>query len=687
MPVNMRHDAAVDQQGSRNRCAPSPTSGSGHWVRCKLHAELIEDAHPGSGSGGAGVDALVARDREDRPVIWASHLEGVLRNAARRLQGQQTAEAFFGRAGGARQRFILTSLYTTQDAVCRIWRSAARASFDNRAPKKDTLRAIEFVEKGTQFEGFVDLPADDLPLLERLIAEVDTIGSGCASGSGRVRLALSQMQVIPHPLGQPTSRLLLLLRNVDPVSITKTATPTNLIPSFAFVPGRSLLGAMADWLFGEANQSAAALLVSGSVSVSDALPLPDQPTKLDSIKLEGVEVIPAPLSLRSEKPPGASGNTPWWAMAAVAPRRIDQEKRGNHEAQKLKRPEPDLFVCRFGLGSAWIAYRPCLRVRLRNGRPNPTQPDPSLFAVEQIAERTLFFAELRGGAAQMAVLGDALRPVLEGGRWLQVGRGGAPVEVVRAEWVAPGRPAEVNAPAYLTLTSDLLVRDERLRWLTVLDASVMAMIPGWPESVVVKPVVQESAPVHGFNGTSRLWRQPAAAVRRGSVFTVDGTGVTDLARAAADGRWLGERTHEGFGRFRLDNLNALPGVSDGVSKTPWEEPRPSSNHDEPDDAIAMVTRHWFEEHKRLATATPSAPCPSLSQWFDLVSDLGRDSAEALSSRTNPSTAGKRPWRDGDARAILDEIQKLPNGERAAHAGIFVRWLRAEMRAEMRKRES
>ena len=686
MSENMDQDVPIRREQNPDTNGFSPPSGSVNWIRYKLTADLIEDAHPGSGSGGVGIDALVARDREDRPVIWASHLEGALRDAARRLRGQEAAEAFFGRPGGQRQRFVLTSLYATRDATYRVWRSAARDSFDNRASKEHSLRAIEFVSKGTRFEGLVELPADDIPYFRRLIAEVDAIGHGRATGAGRVKLTLSEMQVTPRPVGQATSRLLLLLRNVDPISITKTATPTNLIPSFAFVPGRSLLGALADWLLGENRRSAAALLVSGLVSVSDALPLCDDPTKR-SVKLEAVEVIPAPLSLRSEKPSGTPGNTPWWAVPESPLQRVDQSlgKSENGERLKLKRPEPDLFVCCLGLGSSWTAYRPRFRIRLRNGRPNPTQPDPSLFAVEQIAEGTLFLAELRGDAKEMAVLGDALRPVLEGRRWLQVGRGGAPVEVVRAEWVAPGRPAEANAPAYLTLTSDLLVRDERLRWLTVLDASMMAGIPGWPEGVEAKPVVQESAPVHGFNGTSRLWRQPAAAVRRGSVFTVVGPGVADLARAAADGRWLGERTHEGFGRFRLDDVNALPGITENLSMAPAEQLQPSLASDEPDDAIALTTRGWFEEHKRLAD--PSAPCPSLSQWFDLVSNLEQKLPNALSSRRNPSTAGKRAWRDGDARAILDEIEKVPSGERAAYARIFVRWLRVGMRNEILKRES
>jgi hypothetical protein len=46
------------------------------WVRQTLTAEFLSDAHLGSGSGGGGIDALVARDRHDRPVIRDARAEG-----------------------------------------------------------------------------------------------------------------------------------------------------------------------------------------------------------------------------------------------------------------------------------------------------------------------------------------------------------------------------------------------------------------------------------------------------------------------------------------------------------------------------------------------------------------------------------------------------------------------------------
>jgi len=653
-----------------------PTKDAGGWVRLKLTAELLEDAHLGSGSGGGGIDALVARDRRGHPVIWASHLEGVLRDAARRLRGVAAAGDLFGRAGGQQQRVVFTSLYTDSNPGSRIWRSSARAAFDNRTPQDDTLRVIEHVPKGTRFEGQVELPSTDLPLLRRLLHEVDALGAGRATGAGRVKLTLHELTSSARKIGSATERAVLVLRNLDPLCITATATPDNLIPSLAFVPGRTLLGALAAWLISAGRRDVADLLVQGQVSVSDALPLPRLPENPST-----AEVLPAPLSLLREKPPGAPGMLPWWARQPIPPRRVDMLEK--QESTSLKRPEPDLFVYRACQTAPWIAYRPKLRVRLRNGRPDPNQADPSLFAVEQVVEDTRFLCELRGKKAVMEKLADALKPVLEGRRWLRVGRGGAPVEIERTAWAAPPPPAEVTGErGYLILTSDLLARDEMLRWYTSLDEMRFRKLPKWPDDIKVSTVVQDTVPAHGFNGTARLWRMPAHAVRRGSVFRVEGKGLSKLARMAADGRWLGERTHEGFGRFRLDET--LPGVT---SETHSEAAAEASMFaeaqvaDAPEDAIAAETRRWFEGHKALASVeSGSDRPPSLSQWMDLVADLEAGRAGALSSRLSPSTAGARTWRHRDAAAILGKLEALgDDGERASYARMFVRWLRAELR--------
>lgn len=644
--------------------AASSTTG---WVRCTLSAEFLSDAHLGSGAGDSGIDALVARDKHDRPVIWASHVEGVLRDAARRLRGDREAEAFFGRAGGDyargdRQRAVFTSLYAKANPESRIWRSTAREAFDNRAPKDDTLRVIEYVPKGTKLVGEVELPTSELPVLQRLVQEVDALGGGRSTGAGRVKLSLSEISATPRNAGTPTGRLVLLLKNRDPLCITATATPDNLIPSLAFVPGRTLLGAVAAWLIAEGDRDTASLLTSGKVSVSDALPLPESSTTLD-----GIEVLPAPLSLQSEKPRGAAGDVPWWAQPTAPTKRIDAW--GTKE--KLKRPEDDLFVYRPSASEAWTSFRPARRVRLRNGRPDPKQADASLFAIEQIVEETHFLAELHGAAEDMKRVADKLGPVLEARRWLRVGRAGAPVEVVQLAWAGSATATKPPDKALLMLTSDLLVRDEHLRWRTALDAVVIRALLG--DDIQLGKSLQASVMVHGFNGTSRLWRMPAAAIRRGSVFEVSGAGVAKLAERVAKNAWLGERTHEGFGRFRIDA--ALPGVTNAALASRAQ----TATSDIAEEAIASKTQEWFNAHKSLAKpGEGNDRKPSLSQWLELVGALERGEADALTSRLHPTTAGGKSWKHRDAEAVLKKLHALQQ-QRALHAHLFVRWLRADLR--------
>lgn len=642
------------------------------WVRQTLTAEFLSDAHLGSGSGGGAIDALVARDRHDHPVIWASHVEGVLRDAARRLRGDEAASDFFGRGGKSQQRAVFTSLYTGVDSGSHVWRSTAREAFDNRAPKDDTLRVIEYVPKGTKLAGEVELPENEVPLLRRLVQEVDALGGGRATGAGRVKLSLSEKRVASHAVGNTTGRLVLLLKNRDPLCITATATPDNLIPSLAFVPGRALLGALAAWLIAEGDHDTASMFVSGRVSVSDALPVPHAPANLNV-----AEVLPAPLSLQSEKPRWAAGPVPWWAQSPKTPKRLDglSDEARNAET-KLKRPEDDLFVYRAAPSESWIAFRPARRVRLRNGRSDPKQVDASLFAIEQIVEETHFVCELCGSREDMDRLAKQLAPVFQGRRWLRVGRAGAPVEVSQLAWVGERLPAQASTTARLTLTSDLLVRDEYLRWRTAVDEKALRALPGWPEDVQITKAVQDSVMVHGFNGTSRLWRMPAAAIRRGSVFEISGAGIAKLALMSVNGKWLGERIHEGFGRFRIDPK--LPGVTNGTLLRTGS----LSVGDAAEETIAAETRKWFSGHGALTKPGGGADRkPSLSQWLDLVADIERDAQNAVDGRLNPTAAGARSWIHRDAKAILERLRALPVPEARAHARLFVRWLRAGIRTE------
>ncbi len=676
---------AKKKKSPRNKNKPSKPkkkkkkNKSHKWVRYEICAELLSDAHLGTGSGGGGVDALVARDRQGNPVIWASHLKGVLRDAARRLQRQGEACCFFGKPAGKRQKAVFTSLYTEENPESRIWRSTARQSYDNRAPMDDTLRAIEHVPKGTVFKGQVECLHDDVGFLQLLFQEVDALGSGRATGTGRVKLTLTEKSVASPPLQDATGRLVILLKTLDPLCITANTTLDNLIPSHSFVPGRSLLGAFASWLFEEKQLDAASLLTEGKISVSDALPLPSKPSTLET-----AEVLPAPLTLQRKKPAGSTTPLPWWAQAGSSPERLDTNSKDaeqlREEGVKLKRPEDDLFVYRAAQNEPWTTYRPALRVRLRNGRPIQGQADPELFAIEQIVENTYFLCELRGEKKDMKQLTEQLQPVLEGSRWIRIGRGGAPVEVATYQWCKNSSPTDEehtsNLTQRLTLTSDLLARDELLRWRTSIDKEALEQIPGWPEGVKVVKDLQDTVPVRGFNGTARLWRMPSVAVRRGSVFEVKSDDPKKLSELAANGQWLGERTHEGFGRFRIDS--SLPGVTEGKTKQ-IDDVKPDS----PDEAVARETKSWLEDHhpELKKPSSGSERKPSLSQWFDLLSSIERGNPAAFEDRLDPQTASAKCWEHKDAKSILKLLKEKHKDERAAYARLFTRWLRVALRKE------
>jgi hypothetical protein len=384
-------------------------------------------------------------------------------------------------------------------------------------------------------------------------------------------------------------------------------------------------------------------------------------------ELDGVEVLPSPLSLKSEKPRGTAGDVPWWAQPTAPTKRLDAWRSN----EKLKRPEDDLFVYRACPSATWSTFRPARRVRLRNGRPDPKQANASLFAIEQIVEETHFLAELHGSPEDLKRVAKKLATVLEGRRWLRVGRAGAPVEVAQFAWSKATPATKITDKALLTLTSELLVRDEHLRWRTALDDNAIKSLLG--DEVHLDKSLQDSVMVHGFNGTSRLWRMPAAAIRRGSVFEVSGAGVAMLVERTVKNEWLGERTHEGFGRFRIDT--ALPGVTGETATSSALMPVA----DLAEEAIAATTQEWFDAHKSLAKpGGGNDRKPSLSQWLDLVADLERGDASALSSRLNPTTAGGKSWKHKDAEAVLKKLQALKQ-QHALYARLFVRWLRAELR--------
>lgn len=79
--------------------------------RIRIELKLLEDLHTGSGTGSGDIDALLARDRDGRPVLRASHVKGVWRGAT---TDQAIKKTLFGARGEAGGQLSLTSLYAVQ---------------------------------------------------------------------------------------------------------------------------------------------------------------------------------------------------------------------------------------------------------------------------------------------------------------------------------------------------------------------------------------------------------------------------------------------------------------------------------------------------------------------------------------------------------------------------------------------
>jgi len=481
----------------------------------RLVVTLEEDLHTGTGTGSAVVDALQARDRTGRPVVWWSHLKGLLLAAAEDLVNNDRAtseqlRALFGGAGDSRAGSLRGhSLYLDPAAAqdrprTLVWSSTALRP-GTRLPLEDTLRSCEVVAATNRFATELRLSSDPRleldDLLKRCVKRMDALGLGRNRGQGRVLTELTELteltpiksnwesaadrlkfaeRVFPKfdsgaAPGQYGLRL--LLRNLDPLSLPTTGYPGNIIPTESFIRGQTLFGALANWARGDAE--AERLLFAGGVqSVGDAFPLPagcQAPGPAQPQEWSCWDVLPIPLYIKTPKPQGDAVDWPWWFGKGSgrnhlgARREVDELAESLRQdcgaqnspdtgdpPEKRKRPKDHEYLFRPAAAAAWVRYAPTVGVHLRNQTRDAEEPKGRLFSMDEIAEGTLFLATLGFANAQTAWdFARGFAPVLAQRDWLAVGRGGRPVEVVACQGEGPLIPTgEAAQPdqAPLTLT-------------------------------------------------------------------------------------------------------------------------------------------------------------------------------------------------------------------------------------------
>lgn len=556
----------------------------------KLTLELLSDLHAGSGLGGAGVDALIARDSRGKPVIRWSHHKGLLAQVCRdyyddlgkSAEGVQMAEKLFGKEGrtrDARGLVVGTSLrFVAGGNRETIVRASTAMETDERRPLDDTLRRVEFVGAGAKFESEIRLPhnKETTDFFEFLLNRLDRLGGDRSRGSGLVFLARCEKSIlngqVPKPNETPPVRpLRLLLKTLEPLCLAATGKPDNLIPTHSHLSSTTVQGMFTRWALDHGQNELADAFLEGRIQPRAAYPVPDFVSAGDIAKLD---VVPIPLARQTPKPPGQSGERPWWAGDSADP--VPSDTLVESPQAKLKRPGSHDYLFTQDGGKAWQVFHCPTHTTLHNdaGSSRKNQRDQKLYSVQEIAAGTGFVLELQGDADSQARLEKALEKIKDWTSWLRVGRGGAPVQLVAVHASANGATStdadSVETPdgsarsVRIFVESDLILRAPDFSFHTRLDANGLRALladagiaPDKLDSFHCTKQVSEDTPVHGWNIATRRPRLVAVAIRRGSEVVVDCEDAELLREArrlllqrASSG--FGERCREGYGRLRID---------------------------------------------------------------------------------------------------------------------------------------
>lgn len=665
-------------------------------VRLIIQVRLLEDLHAGSGLGGAGIDALIARDRHGNPVIRWSHLKGLLVEACRerladlgRRDDALLRRLFGGEDHTGQDRGLVRgrglrqpSMGTTPDRSI-VWSSTARQD-DERAPRDDTLRRVEYLPAGTQLAAEIRLPgrADDVELLRKLLLRLSHLGGNRSRGAGLVHITVDEKPIpaIPSACSAITinaeagatsqwHRLRVVFQVLEPVCLAATGQPGNLIPTHSHIASTTVAGMLTRWALAEGLGTLADTLLEQRIVCTPGYPIPASSITDRPINAARLDAVPIPLSYQSPKPPGQNGALPWWAE--------DVREREMHDtlpgepAEKLKRPGTHDYLHTNDGGKTWRLFACPIGTAMRNNTGASLQrgSKQDLFAVEEIAEDTGFIAHLLVHDEALPIASAMLEELQARQRWLAVGRGGTPLAVL--DWQELTASAATPAMASGTdsggsglrvfVDSDLILRAADFRFHTMLDTSaVRALLANAgvahadAERVSVKRHVSEPTTIHGWNMASGGARLPVLAIRRGSVARLDcGDAATAgicraaLARFARLG--LGERTLEGFGQLRVD---FVPSPGDAVEPSNGTEVR-EPNEQENTQPLPSENAHekrleTIEGHIR-AGGFPKSFAASRWQALSLVAGSERlagwfEQAERQ-LRKKPDGDGAAKWLD------------------------------------------
>lgn len=666
-----------------------------------LSIEVLEDLHIGTGTGMGDIDALQVRDRRGLPVLPSSHIKGVLLQTARDLMtlqpqaiSQTDIDTLFGRPGSGQGCVQLTSAYLQEhdnsDSLDTLLWGSTRIDPDKGRAQETSLRLVEYIPAGRIFTLKALFPDRHQDLLKAIIGRCARLGAGRNRGYGLVRWSMpapdSNKQPLQIPLKAPAypQRLRLLLRNLDPVCLAQTGHPANLIGSDAFIRGRALRGSFAAACIALDKPEWAQTLLQPELAWADALPLPVE--SLGAQDLQSCQVLPMALSVGTPKASASQTRLPWWALQQAAGsfgargevNQIDLPEC-QRPLEKLKRPAANEFLFRANPDAPWKRYTPQIHERLRTSVPRPGQQEKqALFSNEEIAENTCFLADLivtnEAQAKTLAQLVQALDK-----QWLRAGRGGKPLLLEAAQWLALEKklPADsISGNFTLQLLSELIARDALGNFHDCLTAPVLCQLAGLPADSDVRvdenENYSEGCDLYGFNALTGLPRMAQRGIKAGSIARVSGADAAKLRVALAQKNFLGESPEEGFGRFVLD-LPLRPAPTEAKA-APC---KPTSRRHE---KLCRQARDFAQQYRQAIAK------PSKSQWGDFRNQVqaARNQTElmAVFERIDEAAQkqGGKAWKclaGINSQALRDAVGNLPLADAQDLLDYFVRWQRVQ----------
>ncbi|MEL7638063.1 MAG: RAMP superfamily CRISPR-associated protein [Solidesulfovibrio sp.] len=437
--------------------------------------------------------------------------------------------------------------------------------------------------------------------------------------------------------------LVIMVEALEAVHVSAGEQTGNLLRCLDHVPGSVLLGAFRhEWRLlpdSENGKAEAARLLAdeGPVSVGTLLPLPE--TSADTF-VAGQVPLSVPISWQYEK--GHGGHS----LGDYKPHFLFWEQRADEETP-LKRFDKHYF---------WegAAYAPSKEFILRNRLSTKTgttgDEEGNLFEVERVPAGTRFAARIHFAASRdarrflktFARLFDRQTP-----GWFGLGKGRSPVMI--RQWRVD-KPAPTPSPTprafALHVESPLLVRDGFLNFHTSLEQAIEALWtkshPGSAFPYAFDRRFERTRTCRRFSPSGGLPHFSVLVIApRTSCWLKANKGATEaelldafvwLATAAA-GRGLGECTHQGFGRLRLETEKPVV-----ETETSDHEARPGAFSRNKREEMLRAAKAFSEAHKQHIGAL------SVSQWHylyeymrhggDMEDFIGRDSRSGKEWQTH-----------------------------------------------------